>query len=227
MPNSTKTTATQRLAAIREFAASLNGEFAKLRKNDAGTTLDSFFSDTNRFDETVCCLFENLLHRQAPNFDYTPKVKHPSLDEIQSRLANLNAHISATEAESLVSTEPWLYGLCRLSSYLLSAVDWLVSELAPDDSGAVMTKPNFAHRLSPLGNIGSTLALSDTVAMMANKADAVLTMLGNHFAKDDDEDRPSDEAIYYALQSARDELADIGAVVSAFHNANKAESSND
>ncbi|WP_157205431.1 hypothetical protein [Methylomonas koyamae] len=44
-------------------------------------------------------------------------------------------------------------------------------------------------------------------------------MLGNHFAKDDDEDRPSDETIFYALQSVKDELEDIKAVVEAFHNA--------
>lgn len=81
---------------------------------------------------------------------------------------------------------------------------------------------DFSHRLSPVGLEHGTLALADTVSMSINKAVAVVTMLSNTFAIDDDEGRPSDDAVYYALQSVQHELLDVGAVVEAFHR-NRAE----
>ncbi|WAR43727.1 hypothetical protein [Methylomonas rapida] len=76
---------------------------------------------------------------------------------------------------------------------------------------------DFSHRLSPVGFEHGTLALLDTVNMSINKAVAVVTMLSNSFAIDDDEARPSDDAVFYALQAVQHELLDVGAVVEAFH----------
>ncbi|MDO9162158.1 MAG: hypothetical protein Q8N35_16070 [Methylococcaceae bacterium] len=79
------------------------------------------------------------------------------------------------------------------------------------------TLADFSHRLSPLGGMDNVLALTDTVNMMANKAESILSMLSNAFAEDDEVVRPSDDVIFYSLKSISDELADIKAVVSAFH----------
>jgi len=79
------------------------------------------------------------------------------------------------------------------------------------------TPAGFSHRLSLLGGTGNALALTDTVNMMANKAESILSMLSNAFAGDDEVVRPSDDVIFYSLKSVSDELADIKAVVSAFH----------
>ncbi|MEI8572220.1 hypothetical protein U737_09655 [Methylomonas sp. LW13] len=79
------------------------------------------------------------------------------------------------------------------------------------------------HRLSPLGGVDSAMALADTVNMMTNKALSVVSMLGNAVAGDDDQIRPSDDDMYYALRSVGDELTDIKAVVSAFHQATKSQ----
>lgn len=76
---------------------------------------------------------------------------------------------------------------------------------------------DFSHRLSPVSLEHGTLALVDTVSMSINKAVAVVTMLSNSFAIDDDAGRPSDDAVFYALQAVQHELLDVGAVVEAFH----------
>ena len=85
------------------------------------------------------------------------------------------------------------------------------------DAIAEQAMPDFSHRISPLGDQGSTLELVDTVNMMVSKSDAVLSMLSNAFAGDDKGVRPNDDVIFYSLKSVSDELADIKAVVSAFH----------
>lgn len=81
--------------------------------------------------------------------------------------------------------------------------------------------PDFSHRISPLGDQGSALELVDTVNMMANKAESVLSMLSNGFAGDDDAARPTDDAVFYALWSVKDEIADIKAVMNAFQQTTK------
>lgn len=86
-----------------------------------------------------------------------------------------------------------------------------------NDAIAEQAMPDFSHRISPLGDQGSALELVDTVNMMINKSDAVLSMLSNAFAEDDEIVRPSDDVVFYSLKSVSDELADIKAVVSAFH----------
>ncbi|MEQ1621445.1 MAG: hypothetical protein ABL919_08565 [Methylococcales bacterium] len=84
-------------------------------------------------------------------------------------------------------------------------------------ANTVGTLADFSHRLSPMGGMNDALALVDTVSMMVNKADAVLSMLSNAFGEDDDAPLPSRDTVFYSLKSVSDELADIKAVVSAFH----------
>jgi len=64
-----------------------------------------------------------------------------------------------------------------------------------------MQDPDFSHRLSPMGEINCALALVDTVSMMVNKSEAVLSMLSNAFAGDDKMVRPSDDVVFYSLKS--------------------------
>lgn len=192
-------------------AAPENGRFV--------AELDTFFSLANAFDESLGWLWQERFKSEL-TFDYCPAVAEPSLDEVEQRYRALIDHLETLSGFTHFGIKAWLRNACRLSADLVGAVDWLVSAVADDlnaDSSNHDTMPDLGHRLSQIGDIGSSLALSDTVSMMVNKADAVLTMLGNHFAKDDDEDRPSDDAVYYALQSIKDELSDIGAVVEAFH----------
>jgi hypothetical protein len=42
-------------------------------------------------------------------------------------------------------------------------------------------------------------------------------MLADHFALDDDDFRPSDETVFFALQSIKHEAQDIKAVMEGFH----------
>jgi hypothetical protein len=81
-------------------------------------------------------------------------------------------------------------------------------------------KPDFGHRLWLFSDASDSLGLTDTVSFMTEKADAVLTMLGNAFAEEDGP-RLNDDAIYYALMTVKHEVADIRSVVKAFHQAGK------
>lgn len=210
------------LGAIFSAAAQLQKQFPILNAAPENgrfvAELDTFFSLANAFDESLGWLWQERFKSEL-TFDYCPAVAEPSLNEVEQRYRALIEHIETLSGFTHFGLKAWLRNACRLSADLVGAVDWLVSAVAGDldaassDHDAV---PDFGHRLSPVVDIGSSLSLTDTVSMMVNKADAVLTILGNHFAKDD-EDRPSDDAIFYALQSIKDELSDIGAVVEAFH----------
>lgn len=188
--------------------------------------VDAFFSSANRFDEIVRYACEEMLARELV-LDYRPTCAAPSFEEIQRCYDDLAKHLNkAGKPPACIHqiSRTWLFGLAQRSANLLGAIDWLVTVSAKDDPDggtypAPANMPDFSHRLSPLGAADNTLALVDTVNMSVEKAGAVLTMLGNHFAKDDDEDRPSDETVFYALQTVKDELEDIRAVVDAFRNA--------
>lgn len=82
---------------------------------------------------------------------------------------------------------------------------------------------DFSHRLSPVGLETGTLGLLDTVNMASDKLLATVNMLSDHFALDDDENRPSDETVFFALQSIKHEAQDIKAVVEGFHRTAAAE----
>lgn len=182
--------------------------------------VDAFLSSANRFDEIVLDACEKMLARVVV-LDYRPTCAAPSFEEIQRCYDDLTQHLDK------LGTPPacygrlnrrWLIGLCQCSANLLGAVDWLVTESAKDDlKDGIKIVPDFSHRLSPVGLEHGTLALADTVSMSINKAVAVVTMLSNSFAIDDDEGRPSDDAVFYALQAVQHELLDVGAVVEAFH----------
>lgn len=181
--------------------------------------LDTFFSMVSSFDESLGWIWQERF-RSELRFDYCPAVAEASLEEVEHRYRRLADHIENLGATTRISLKAWLRNACRLSAELVGAVDWLVSEVASDietasnDRGAM---PNLSHRISPIGHESGTLGLVDTVSMSINKAVAVVTMLSNSFAIDDDENRPSDNSIYYALQSIQHELLDVGAVVEAFH----------
>lgn len=179
--------------------------------------IDNFYSVASHFEELVTQLFEDRFSCEFVPDDFRPPCAEPSFEHIETCMKALRCHFGVNVLGHTNLTREWLGDLCQRSANLVAAVDWLVMKSAEDESADTDIEPDFSHRLSPLGDMGNPLALTDTISMMGHKADALLTLLGNHFAKDDDEDRPSDEAIYYALQSIRDEVADMVAVVSAFH----------
>lgn len=78
---------------------------------------------------------------------------------------------------------------------------------------------DFSHRLSPLSGV-NFCTLSDSVNMMANRAEAILQMLALQFI-DDDQDKLNDELICGAIDAAIKEIEDIKQVVQAYHEANK------
>ncbi|MBL1263885.1 hypothetical protein [Candidatus Methylomicrobium oryzae] len=82
------------------------------------------------------------------------------------------------------------------------------------------TRPDLGHRFGLFSDTPDALGLSETVGFMSQKADAVLTMLGNAFAEAD-APRLNDDSVYYALMTVKHELADINSVVKAFHQASK------
>lgn len=92
-------------------------------------------------------------------------------------------------------------------------------EFEDDDQDA---RPDLGHRFVLFSDAPDALGLSETVGFMSQKADAVLTMLGNAFAEDD-APRLSDDSVYYALMTVKHELADIKSVVRAFYLASKKE----
>jgi hypothetical protein len=77
------------------------------------------------------------------------------------------------------------------------------------------TRPDLGHRFGPFSDAPDALSLRETVGVMSQKADAVLTMLGNAFAEAD-APRLNDDSVYYALMTVKHELADIQSVVKAF-----------
>lgn len=209
---------------------SILAAYADLQRDWSGKRLlvDAFFSSANRFDEIVRDACETMLARELV-LDYRPACAAPSFQKIQRCYDDLTQHLDKLGTPPACYgrlNRPWLFGLAQRSANLLAAVDWLVSESAKDDPDggtypAPANMPDFSHRLSPLGGSENTLALVDSVNMMASKAEAVLVMLGNAFAVDEDTDRPSDDAVFYALRSIGDEIADIKATVSAFHRQSK------
>jgi hypothetical protein len=86
-------------------------------------------------------------------------------------------------------------------------------EFDDDDTDA---RPDLGHRLGLFSDAPDALGLSETVGFMSQKADAVLTMLGNAFAEAD-APRLNDDSVYYALMTVKHELADIKSVVKAFY----------
>ncbi|OAI22781.1 hypothetical protein A1356_18780 [Methylomonas koyamae] len=185
--------------------------------------VDAFFSSANRFDKIVHDVCETTLARELV-LDYCPACAAPSFQEIQRCYDDLAKHLNKVgkpPAGIRQISRAWLFGLAQRSANLLGAVDWLVTESAkndPDgDTPAPATMPDFSHRLSPLGGADNTLALVDTVNMATNKLLAIATMLSDHFALDEDENRPSDETVFFALQAIKHEALDIKAIVEGFH----------
>lgn len=192
-------------------ASSENGGFV--------AELDTFFSLANCVDESLNRLWE-ARNSSALSFDYCPVDEEPSLDEVERRYRPLIQHVEKLSRFTPGGLKAWLRDACRLSADLVGAVDWLVAAVAGDlnaapSNGAVI--PDFGHRLSPVGLENGTLGLLDTVNMAADKLLATVTMLSDHFAIDDDENRPSDETVFFALQSIKHEALDIKAVMGAFH----------
>lgn len=198
------------------------GELSRLWSREH-LLMDAFFSSANRFDEIVRDVCETTLAQELA-LDYRPACTEPSFEEIQRCYDDLAKHLNKVE-KSLAGihriSRTWLFGLAQCSTNLLGAVDWLVTESAKDDpdcgTPAPATMPDFSHRLSLVGFEHGTLGLLDTVNMAADKLLATVNMLSDHFALDDDESRPSDETVFFALQSVKHEALDIKAIVEAFH----------
>lgn len=182
-------------------------------------------------EETTCAVFRLRFGKEPSVWDYCPKIAEPSFAEISHRLDALVLHVENLGSSDNFFTHGWLAMLVRLAAYFIGAVEWLAGESDPEALGGLEAEvlpisakagfADFSHRLSPVGDIDNTLAMVDSVNMMASKAEAVLVMLGNTFAEDEDTARPNDNAVFYALRSIGDEIADIKATVSAFHKQTK------
>ncbi|WP_445369747.1 hypothetical protein ACH5Y9_11730 [Methylomonas sp. BW4-1] len=199
-------------------------------KAEAGGELAALSPMVKLFDETIGLVWSEKFELSAPLFDYCPKIHKPTFEEVAKRMDRLTWHLENIGQSEAFFTRPWLGGLLRLSANLVGSVDWLLGELDPAMVTWAVPAENMAetpavsgHRLSPLGGADNALAHVDTVNMMANKALSILSMLGNAVAGEDDQIRPSDDDMYYALRSVGDELTDIKAVVSAFHQATKSQ----
>ncbi|WAK02783.1 hypothetical protein [Methylobacter sp. YRD-M1] len=82
--------------------------------------------------------------------------------------------------------------------------------------------PNFKHRLSILGDDAKPHTLSDAIDMLALQADSVLTLIESQFIDDDEKtERLSDGVIYWSLESVRQTVNDMKAIVDAYHEANR------
>jgi hypothetical protein len=182
-------------------------------------------------EETACAVFRLRLGREPSVWDYCPKIAEPSFAEISHRLDDLIQHVENLGSTDNFFTHGWLAMLVRLSAYFVGAVEWLAGELVPEalegleaEVLPIIAKAGFAdlsHRLSPIGLETGTLGLLDTVNMAADKLLATVGMLADHFALDDDENRPSDETVFFALQSIKHEAQDIKAVMAGFHSNEK------
>jgi len=182
-------------------------------------------------EETACAVFRLRFGKEPSVWDYCPKIAEPSFTEISHRLDALILHVENLGSSDNFFTHGWLAMLVRLTAYFIGAVEWLAGESDPEalEGLEVALSPisakagfaDFSHRLSPVGDIDNTLAMVDSVNMMANKAGSVLSMLLNAHSGDDDQIKPSDDEMFYALRSVGDELADIKATVSAFHRQSK------
>lgn len=192
-------------------------------KSEANNELLTLLAMAKLFDVTCAAVYEEKFNLSPREYDYCPKIQQPSFDEIQLRMDALQRHLENLGTSEAFFTRPWLGGLLRLSANLVGAIDWLAGEAEPVELGSAIATAmenataDLSHRLSPIGDTGNTLAMVDSVNMMGSKAEAVLTMLGNTFAEDEDTARPSDDAVFYALRSIGDEIADIKATVNAFH----------
>jgi hypothetical protein len=183
------------------------------------------------FEETACAVFRLRLGREPSVWDYCPKIAEPSFAEISHRLDDLILHIENLGNTDNFFTHGWLAMLVRLSAYFVGAVEWLAGESDPEalEGLEVEVLPisakagfaDFSHRLSPVGLESGTLGLLDTVNMAADKLLATVGMLADHFALDDDDFRPSDETVFFALQSIKHEAQDIKAVMAGFHSNEK------
>lgn len=211
------------LTAVWSAAAQLKKQFPILQAAPENghfvAELDTFFSLANCVDESINRLLEER-YSSALSFDYCSIVEEPSLDEVARRYRPLIEHVENLSRFTPAGLKAWLRDACRLSADLVGAVDWLVSAVAGDLNAAPCNGaaiPDFGHRLSPVGLENGTLGLLDTVNMAADKLLATVNMLSDHFAIDDDENRPSDETVFFALQSIKCEALDIKAVMGAFH----------
>jgi len=178
-------------------------------------------------EETTCAVFRLRFGKEPAVWDYCPKIAEPSFAEISHRLDALIQHVENLGSSDNFFTHGWLAMLVRLTAYFIGAVEWLAGESEPETLEGLETEvlpisakagfADFSHRLSPVGLENGTLGLLDTVNMASNKLLATVDMLSDHFSLDDDENRPSDETVFFALQSIKHEAQDIKAVVEGFH----------
>lgn len=82
-------------------------------------------------------------------------------------------------------------------------------------------KPDFSHRLSILGGEATPRQLQDAINNLALQADSSLVLIGDQFVNDDEEKkgRMSDEVMYWSIESVRQTVKDMRAIVDAYHKA--------
>ncbi|MGY6278311.1 hypothetical protein [Methylomonas sp. MgM2] len=169
--------------------------------------------------QAVCVYLFGTRHITA---EYTPKIDGPTFEEVEHRFNAVDAQLAKIADSDAACTQLWLFELLRRAECLLGSIDWLADQFEQGELAEYVTAKagafaDFSHRISPIGLEDGTLGLLDTVNMAADKLLATITMLSDHFAIDDDENRPSDETVFFALQSIKHEAMDIKAVMAAFH----------
>jgi hypothetical protein len=91
------------------------------------------------------------------------------------------------------------------------------SKTKPNHLPLPKLKPDFRHRLSVLGDEAVPNQLADAIDILALQAENVLALIGNQFTTSEEEaGRMSDDVIYWSLDSVRQTVKDMRAIVAAY-----------
>lgn len=82
-------------------------------------------------------------------------------------------------------------------------------------------KPDFSHRLSSLGGEATPWQLQDAINNLALQADSSLVLISDQFVFEGEEEkaRLSGEVMYWSIESVRQTVKDMRAIVDAYHKA--------
>ncbi|WP_262965386.1 hypothetical protein [Methylobacter psychrophilus] len=76
---------------------------------------------------------------------------------------------------------------------------------------------NFTHRHSIFGDEARSYHLNDCIGTLAYQATNVLTLVSGNFLGEEYAPMPSDDVIFWSIESAINTIKDIQAMVAAYH----------
>jgi hypothetical protein len=78
---------------------------------------------------------------------------------------------------------------------------------------------NFTHRYSIFGDEATSYHLNDAINTLLHQATNVLTLVSGNFLGEESTPMPSDEIIFWSIESAINTIKDMQAMVAAYHEA--------